>query len=100
MSSFDELAEQFRARFVTNILPAKSVHDLRVCKQETNESLRSYLDRFNKVAMQIQNLSDETAIEAMKNGTRLGRLEDDIMVQEPSTFTKAMEMATGLIDMD
>ena len=28
--------------------------------------------------MRIQNLSDETAIEAMKNGTRLGRLKDDI----------------------
>ena len=75
VSSFDELAEQFRARFVTNIPPAKSIHDLRMCKQEANESLRSYLDRFNKVAMQIQNLSDETAIEAMKNGTRLGRLK-------------------------
>ena len=100
MSSFDELAEQFRAQFVTNIPPAKSIHDLRVCKQEANESLKSYLDRFNKVAMQIQNLSDKTAIEAMKNGMRLGRLKDDIMVQEPSTFTEAMAMATKLIKMD
>ena len=64
-----------------NILPAKSIHDLRVYKQEANEFLRSYLDRFNKVAMQIQNLSDKTAIEAMKNATWLGRLKDDIMVQ-------------------
>ena len=71
-----------------------------MCKQEANESLRSYLDRFNKVAIQIQNLSDETAIEAMKNGTRLGRLKDDIMVQEPSTFTEAMSMVTKLIKMD
>ena len=72
---------------MTNILPAKSIYDLRVCKQKANESLRSFLDRFNKVIMQIQNLSNETAIEAMKNGTRLGRLKDDIMVQDPSTFT-------------
>ena len=50
--------------------------------------------------MQIQNLSDETAIEAMKNGMWLERLKDDIMVQEPSTFTKAMAMATKLIKMD
>ena len=58
------------------------------------------MDRFNKVAMQIQNLSDETAIEALKNGTRLGRLKDDILVQEPSTFTEVMMMATKLIKMD
>ena len=50
--------------------------------------------------MQIQNLSDEMAIEAMKNGTWLERLKDDIMVQEPSTFTKAMAMAIKLIKMD
>ena len=100
VSSFDELAKQFRAQFVTNIPPAKSIHDLRLYKQEANESLRSYLDRFNKVTMQIQNLSDETAIEAMKNGTRLGRIKDDIMVQEPSTFIEAMAMAKKLINMD
>ena len=58
------------------------------------------MNRFNKVAMQIQNLSDKIAIEAMKNGTWLGRLKDDIMVQEPSTFTEAMTMATKLIKMD
>ena len=50
--------------------------------------------------MWIQNLSDETAIEVLKNGTRLGRLKDDIMVYKPATFTKAMAMATRLIDMD
>ena len=67
VSSFNELMEQFRARFVTNIPPTKSIHDLRVCRQEVNESLKSYLDRFNKIAMRIKNLSDETAIEALKN---------------------------------
>ena len=100
MSSFDDLAEQFRTRFVTNIPPAKSIHDLRVCRQEANKSLRSYLYRFNKIVMRIQNLSDETAIEALKNGTRLGRLKDDILVYEPSTFTEVMTMATKLIKMD
>ena len=100
MSSFDDLAEQFRTRFITNIPPTKSIHDLRVCRQEANESLRSYFDKFNKIAIRIQNLSNETAIEALKNGTRLGRFKDDIMVKKPTTFTKAMALATRLIDMD
>ena len=50
--------------------------------------------------MWIQNLSDEIAIEALKNRTRLGRLKDDIMVYKPATFTEAMAMATRLIKMD
>ena len=50
--------------------------------------------------MRIQNLSDEIAIKALKNGTWLGRLKDDILVYEPYTFTEAMVMATRLIKMD
>ena len=50
--------------------------------------------------MHIENLSDETAIEAMKNGTRLGKLKDKIMTKEPTTFSEMMAMATKLIKMD
>ena len=50
--------------------------------------------------MRIQNLSNETTIEALKSGTWLGRLKDDILVQEPSTFTEAMAMAIKFIKMD
>ena len=58
------------------------------------------MHKFNKIAMRIQNLSDETAIEAFKSRTRLGRLKDDIMVYKPATFTEAMALATSLIDMN
>ena len=50
--------------------------------------------------MRIQNLSDETTIEALKNGTWLGRLKDNILVQEPSTFIESMAMATKLIKIN
>ena len=71
-----------------------------MCKQEATESLRSYLDRFNKFAMQIEILSDEMAIEAMKNGIRLGKLKDKIMTKEPTTFSEVMSMAMKLIKLD
>ena len=50
--------------------------------------------------MQIENLSDETAIEAMKNGTRLGKLKDKIMTKEPTTFSEVMARTTKLIKLD
>ena len=50
--------------------------------------------------MQIENLSDKMTIEAMKNGTRLGKLNDKIMTKEPTTFSEVMAMATKLIKMD
>ena len=36
----------------------------------------------------------------MKNGMRLGKLKDDIMIEEPSTFSEVMAMATKLTKMD
>ena len=36
----------------------------------------------------------------MKNGTRLEKLKDDIMIKEPKTFSEVMTMATKLIKMD
>ena len=50
--------------------------------------------------MQIENLSDKMAIEAMKNGTQLGKLKDKIMTKEPTTFSEVTAMATKLIKMD
>lgn len=100
ISSFEELVEKFRTRFITNVPPAKSIHDLRTCRQEFSESLRSYLDRFNKVTMQIENLSDEVAVKALKNGTRLGKLKDKFLTKKPRTFSEVMTIATNLIEMD
>ena len=36
----------------------------------------------------------------MKNGTRLGKLKDDIMIEKFKTFFEVMAMATKLIEMD
>ena len=50
--------------------------------------------------MQTENLSDETAIETMKNKMRLGKLKDKIMTKEPTTFSEVMGMAKNLIKLD
>ena len=54
VSFFEELVEKFRTRFITNVPLAKNINDFRMCKQEVTKSLRSYLDRFNKISMQIE----------------------------------------------
>ena len=40
------------------------------------------------------------AVEAMKNGTWLEKLKNDIMIEKPKTFSEVMVMATKLIKMD
>ena len=50
--------------------------------------------------MQIEHLSNESAIDALKFGTKLRKLRDKITTKKPQTFPEAMAIATKLIDLD
>ena len=50
--------------------------------------------------MQIEHLSNESAIDALKFGTKMTKLRDKITTNKPYTFPEAMAIATKLIDLD
>ena len=50
--------------------------------------------------MQIKCLSDEAVVDALKNGTRMGKLRDKITTKKSSTFSKVMAIATKSKDVD
>ena len=62
IKSFSQLATLFKVRFVTSIPTKRVSTDLQKVVQEDGESLRSYISHFNKVAMQIENLSHTEAL--------------------------------------
>ena len=78
----------------------KSINDLQMHKQGLTKSLRSYLDRFNKVVIHIKNLRDEATLDAIKMGTRMVKLKDNIITKKPKTLSKVIAIATKLIDLD
>ncbi|XP_050222187.1 uncharacterized protein LOC126672282 [Mercurialis annua] len=82
IGSFSDLASSFKARFKTNIPMHKSSSDMRKCKQGDQETLKNFVERFNKEAVQIKNLNHDTAIEAMKIGTRFEELRDKILIKK------------------
>ncbi|XP_050214444.1 uncharacterized protein LOC126665636 [Mercurialis annua] len=74
---FALLSTEFLNRYFTNI-PAKTTTSiLRSCIQEEGETLKRYIERFNKQAMKIDNLNVDMATEALREGTRFdeGRRE-------------------------
>ena len=71
-----------------------------MCQQEESETLRSYLDRFNKVTMQVEHLSDEAMTDALKKGIWMGKLRDMIMTKKTHTFSEVMIITIKLIDLD
>ncbi|XP_050214973.1 uncharacterized protein LOC126666056 [Mercurialis annua] len=79
IKSFSSLSTEFLNRYLTNI-PAKTITSiLRSCIQEEGETLRSYIERFNKQAMKIDNLNVNMATEALREGTRFGKLVDKLL---------------------
>ncbi|XP_050217585.1 uncharacterized protein LOC126668425 [Mercurialis annua] len=100
IGTFAELATAFKARFRTNIPLQKNSSDLRKCQQGESETLKNFVDRFNKEAVQIEHLNHDTAIEAMKMGTRYERLRDKILMKKPSTFQELMAIAHKYVELD
>ncbi|XP_015947334.1 uncharacterized protein LOC107472323 [Arachis duranensis] len=70
ITSFDDLAKKFLAIFSIQKDKAKHAPRLLGFKQGDQESLRSYMERFNKACLDIQNLPTEAAIMGLINGLR------------------------------
>ncbi|XP_072077995.1 uncharacterized protein [Arachis hypogaea] len=67
IARFDDLAKKFLARFSIQKDIAKHAPSLLGIKQGDRESLHSYMERFNKACLDIQNLSTEVAIMGLIN---------------------------------
>nr|XP_025607989.1 uncharacterized protein LOC112701452 [Arachis hypogaea] len=70
ITRFNDLTKKFLARFSIQKDKAKHAPSLLGIKQGDRESLRNYMERFNKACLDIQNLPTEAAIMGLINGLR------------------------------
>ncbi|XP_016173111.1 uncharacterized protein LOC107615571 [Arachis ipaensis] len=68
ITSFDDLAKKFIARFSIQKDKAKHAPSLLGIKRGDREKLRNYVERFNKACLDIQNLLTEVTIMGLING--------------------------------
>ncbi|XP_016206317.1 uncharacterized protein LOC107646662 [Arachis ipaensis] len=68
ITSFDDLAKKFLARFSIQKDKAKHAPSLLGIKQGDQKSLRSYMERFNRACLDIQSIPTEAAIMGLING--------------------------------
>ncbi|XP_061341875.1 uncharacterized protein LOC133288184 [Gastrolobium bilobum] len=81
MASWDNLASKFQSHFATSRPVPKSVHALEKVQQLSGETLRSFLDRFDKEAFQVQGL-DPKVQEFMRIEEYKGSRANDSHCQE------------------
>ena len=100
ISNFDDLAKKFLARFSIQKDKAKHAPSLLGIKQGDRESLRNYMERFNKTCMDIQSLPTEAAIMGLINGLREGPFSQSISKKYPTSLDEVQERAEKYINME
>ncbi|XP_016206751.1 uncharacterized protein LOC107647147 [Arachis ipaensis] len=83
ITSFVDLAMKFLARFSIQKDKAKHAPSLLGIKHGDQENLRSYMERFNKACLDIQNLPTEAAIMGLINGLLEGPFSHSISKKHP-----------------
>ena len=71
--TFKELSAQFASHFIGGHKYKKSTACLMSIKQWEDETLRSYIARFNKEALLIDEADDQILVTAFTNGLRKGK---------------------------
>ena len=73
ISTFKELNAQFTTHFIEGHRYKKSTACLMSIRQWEDETLRSYISRFNKEALSIDEADDKILVAAFMNGLRKGK---------------------------
>ncbi|XP_057747109.1 uncharacterized protein LOC130966340 [Arachis stenosperma] len=100
ITSFDNLAKKFLARFSIQKNKAKHAPRLLGVKQGDRESLHSYMERFNKACLDIQNLPTEAAIMGIINDLREGPFSHSKSKKHPTSLNEVQEWAKKYINME
>ncbi|XP_072058051.1 uncharacterized protein [Arachis hypogaea] len=91
VTSFDGLSCKFLMRFSIQKDKVKHALSLLGVKQEIGEPLRDYVERFNKVCLEIQNLPTETVIMGLVNGLRECPFSQSISKRHPTSLSDMQE---------
>ncbi|KAL4390812.1 hypothetical protein AHAS_Ahas03G0182500 [Arachis hypogaea] len=96
ISSFDDMAKKFLAKFSIQKDKAKHAPSLLGIRQGERETLRNYMERFNKTCMDIQNLPTEAAIMSLINGLQEGPYSEGL----PETIGRSRTRSSVLVGAD
>ncbi|XP_057746912.1 uncharacterized protein LOC130966160 [Arachis stenosperma] len=100
LTSFDDLARKFLARLSIQKDKTKHTPSLLGIKQGDRESLRSFMERFNKACLDIPSLPTKMAIMGLINGLREGPFSQSISKKHPKSLNEVQERAKKYINME
>ena len=100
INTFKELSAQFTLHFIGGHRYKKSIACLMSIKQREDETLRSYITRFNKEALSIDEADDKILVVAFTNGLRKGKFLFSQYKNDPKTMFEVLYRATKYMNAE
>ncbi|XP_050254973.1 uncharacterized protein LOC126700831 [Quercus robur] len=100
ISTFKELSTQFTAYFIEGHRYKRSMTCLISIKQREEETLRSYISRFNKEALSIDEADDKILVATFTNGLKKGKFLFSLYKNDPKTMSKVFYRATKYMNTE
>ena len=100
ISTFKELSAQFASHFIGGHRYKNSTACLMSIKQREEETLRSYITRFNKEALLIDETDNKILVAAFTNGLRKGKFLFSLYKNNPKTMSDVLHRATKYMNVE
>ena len=100
ISTFKELSAQFASHFIGGHRYKKSTACLMNIKQREDETLRSYITRFNKKALSIDEADDKILVAAFINGLQKGKFLFPLYKNDSKTMSDVLYRTTKYMNVE
>ena len=100
ISTFKELSTQFTSHFIGGHRYKKSTACLMNIKQWEDETLRSYITRFNKKTFSIDKADDKILVAEFTNGLWKGKFLFSLYKNDPKTMSNVLYRATKYMNAE
>ena len=100
INTFKDLSTQFTSHFIGEHRHKKSTACLMSIKQWEDETLRSYITRFNKEAFSIDEADDKILVAAFTNGLRKGKFLFSLYKNDLKTMSEVLCRATKYMNVE
>ena len=100
ISTFKELSAQFASHFIRGHRYKKSTACLMSIRQREDETMKSYITRFNKDALSIDEADDKILVAAFMNGLQKGKFLFSLYKNDLKTMSDVLYKATKYMNAE
>ena len=100
INTFKELSAQFTSHFIGRHRYKRSTTCLMSIKQREDETLKSYITRFNKEALSIDKTDDKILAATFINGLRKGKFLFSLYKNDSKTMLEVLYRATKYMNVE